>query len=89
VCVCVCVCVRPVAYRHFLIRNRSRFEPECLDSPAQSWNGLHGWESWKRVGQHKAKGQDTLPYLALSVPRWGIFSRLAVPALACILVHGL
>ena len=70
-------------YRHDSINprsaNRSRFEPVCLDSPAQSSNGLHGWELWKRVGQHKAKAQDTLPYLASAPLRWGIFLRLAVP----------
>jgi hypothetical protein len=47
-------------------------------TPAQSGNGLLGWELWKRVGQHKAKAQDTFPYLASAPPlRWGIFLRLA------------
>jgi len=54
--------------------NRSRFEPVCLDSPAQSWNGFECWELWRRVGQHKAKAQDTLPYLTSASLYAGPFS---------------
>jgi hypothetical protein len=45
-----------------------------LDSPTRSWNGLNGWELWKRVSQHKAKAQDTLPYLASASLYAGAFS---------------
>jgi hypothetical protein len=38
-------------------------------------NGLLGWELWKRTGQHKAKAQTHLPYLASAVPLYaGAFS---------------
>jgi hypothetical protein len=70
------VCVRAIDTDCIIPRsaNRSRFEPACLDSPAQSGNGLFGWELCKRVGQHKAKAQDTFPYLASASLYAGAFS---------------
>jgi hypothetical protein len=68
--------------------NRPGFEPVCLDSLTRSWNGLNGWELWKRVSQHKAKAQDTLPYLASASHYAGAFS-CGYPAPDCSAVHKL
>jgi hypothetical protein len=77
--------------------NRTRSKSACsawaafkigLDPRAQNGNALDSWELWKRGRSAQGQAKDTLPYLA-SASRWGISLRLADPALACILVHGL
>jgi hypothetical protein len=67
-------------YRHDSIIPRStsvpRFEPVCLDGPAQSWNGLNGNYASGSVSTRPGPGHASP--LSLSVPlRWGIFLRPA------------